>query len=396
MFKERKKPYTFLLSATLFCLAFAIFVQLSPVSAQIAPPKDATKVEWQIHDSVTGIYSVKFPDKYKYNLYPFMFNNKDIAFSSEIVSSLENNEEITKDKNIIIKASQTFGTPISLRKAKEILYREGLRYKGAAEAINGYVVSDDDIELEGFPGKNIYISYNVDNQKYGIRIRIFVTDYAKVEQVLTGPSEGMYSFRSDDYFDSLKLRDGRVTITDQNYKLGQGWVDYTSKQNFFSVKLPPLNSVMVPEPPKFKVGHQKDEMNFHINDPIYDERVFYNVAAYKLDEKVNFLSAKSILFAQHIAKYVGAVDPNSLQIDNEEKDGIMYLRTKLVIAPLKQTPYINTIFFEMRYYGDYAIVQEFLCGPRHAEASINSTLFGLLDFHPEKYTPIKPRSTPEE
>ncbi len=384
MISQTSRIFIFCGLMTASLVSYALYNQ---AISQIVPPKDLKTLQWQMHDSVTGSYKVKFPEKYKFNLFPFMFNNETIAWGGEILSSIDEKPP-TVDRNISVRSMQTFGTDISVQKAKDILRKDSIRYKLIAENIKGYLVSDEDIKVNGYPGKKLFISYTLGEEKYGIRISVYVTNYSKVEQVVTGPASSMYSYRADDFFDSVELFDGRGKVEPGSERLGSGWVKYRSKHNFFTAKLPPQNQFYAPDKPKFKLGKQKETMSFHITDPIYNEKVFLNVSAYKFDNKMSPSDVKALLFSEHISKYVSNIDTGSVNIENDRKGDVNTMKSKLVISPLKSVPYINTIFLEVRYFGNYVLVSEFLAGPRHSKSKLANTLFSLIDFHPRQFKPF--------
>lgn len=350
--------------------------------------EDENEIKWERFESVTNIFTTKFPQKYKYKLYPFRFNENTVAFSAEILSSLDG-REITEDKSILIKAVQTFGPQLTGREIDKFLDREATKYAQSVKAIGGTVLNNDDIVFNNFPGKNIYITYRHKGIKYGIRIKIFITDYSMVEQVLTGPADTMYSYRSDDFFESLKLYDG-ITTLDEPLEFAKGWDDISSKNNIFTVKVPPRNSEYTPVPISFKSSAKKDSVYSEFYDPVRDESFFYSVYSYKTGSTATYENAKSIMFANHITKFVKNASIDSLKTENTIVDGVNMMSIKLIITPPKKYPYINTVFLEVRYTGDTVVVQEILSSSEHTHSGLPNLLLATLKFHPEKYN-YKPK-----
>lgn len=359
--------------------------------------KQNKKEEWEHHLSLSGIFAAKFPQKYKYKLYPFRYNKEKIAFSTEIVSSLDGNTE-NKDKNILIKAVQTFGDYISIKQAKKILEQEADRYVKSAKKMGGAVLVNEEVEHNKFPGRRIYITYSDNEEKFGIRIRIYMTEYAKVEQVLTAPANVMYSYRADDFFDSLKLFDG-ITKLDEPVEFAKGWTEYTSNNKAFTVKLPPTNSDYTPSPPEFSVSPTKEIMHFKIIDPVVGETVFYSVYSYKLKSKISYDMAKRILFTQHVKKYVENASIESLETKSSINNHIYDMSARLIIAPPKNRPYLSSLLLKMRYAGDSAVVQEIVSSANHASTGLPDLLLSeTLTYQPENYVapPSPPAPAPTE
>ncbi len=350
-------------------------------------------VEWELHQSVTGTYDVKFPQKYKYNIFPFQFRQDKIAFSSQILSSLDGNSA-SKDRSILVKSVQTFGAELTYKQVKSILEREARQYEQAVSSFGGQVLGNEDIEQKGYNGKNIYVSYESNGAKYGIRIRLYVTNYAKIEQVLTGPAQTMYSFRADDFFDSLSPHDG-LTNYEKEGDLGKGWLDFPSKNNIFTVKFPPKNLDYTPIEPKFTATPNRGIANFFIMDPVLKEPVLYNVYSYKLGKVADYQNVKSLLFSGHVANFVPNATIASLDTENTLEGGINVMRAKLVITPIPEYPHVNVIVYEARYIGDIVIIKEFLSNSSHSLSGLDKTLFSLTSFHPDRYKPTSENAEPK-
>ncbi|PCI99282.1 MAG: hypothetical protein COB14_06675 [Alphaproteobacteria bacterium] len=356
--------------------------------------KKKQKLEWLLHKSITKTFEAKFPQKYKYKIFPFQFNKDKFASSAEIVSSLDGDTESKREKSVLIKVTQTFGSELTYREMKKILERTANRYVLSAKSINGVVLTNKDIKHNGFFGKDIYISYKTKNEKYGLRIHLYMTNFSKVEQVLSGPSHTMYSYRSDDFFDTIILYDGIMTKKD--IPLGYGWIDYTSKQNIFTVTLPPKNKDYTPIPPKFTTKGKTEAMTFMVFDPVTEQNLRYNVYSYRSDKKYSYSDVKTLVFARHVSKFVQNVSSESLNVKNMTINDADAMKTKLVITPSERYPNISTIYLEAQYKGNTLIVQELLSSAKHAKSELDKTFFSMLKFHPEKYgtKPPAPKMPP--
>ncbi|MGH1378144.1 MAG: hypothetical protein ACRBB3_04915 [Alphaproteobacteria bacterium] len=350
--------------------------------------KEANKIEWRLHKSITGIFETKFPLKYKYNIFPFQFSQNEFVSSAEIISALDGNIGTKSEKSLLIKTTQTFGSELTYKEMKEILERSARRYVTSAKSINGAVLTNKDIKHKGFLGRDVYISYKVKGEKYGLRIRIYITNFSKIEQVLSGPAHTMYSYRSDDFFDTMTPYDGRATK--ENIPLGYGWIDHTSKSNIFTVKLPPQNKDYTPFPPKFTIKDGTEVMRFILVDPVTEERANYNVYSYKDKKAYAYSSVKALLFSKHVAKFVKNVSTDSLNVKTLKVDGDDAMWIKLVITPTDQFPNITTIVLQAVYRGNVVTIQEFLSTKKNSKSALDKTFFPLMKFHPEKRnTPVK-------
>ncbi len=386
------------LSAFFFCiLCFNTTVShaaSAPTPEEQKDQNELKKGKWKNFESVTGIFTTKFPVQYKYKVYPFQFNEHSVAFSTEIVSSLDGHLQTgSNEKSILIKAQQTFGPELTIQETHKILKQEARKYRLAARSMSGEILSDEDFVHEGgFLGKKFYISYkSKEGETYGLRIQVIMTNYAKVEQVLSGPANSIYSFRSNDFLESIKLNDGRFIEKDPKNAIarGTGWLPYTSRNKLFTVKLPPLNRDYAPNPPTFSSSKTRDTMEFEIVDPVRSKSVFYNVSAYKLDKAVNITRAKNFIISKHVSNFVANANPNNLLLDHYKNGNVSTVKTKLVITPTKRYPLISNIYIEARYINNFLVVQEFLTTRTHSKTEMQNTFFSLLDFHPQKYKPMK-------
>lgn len=372
---------------TLLFSFFSLFLLSSFVTAATAQDrKTHPPAEWEFHQSVTNSFDVKFPQKYKYNIFPFMYNPGKIAFSTQILSTLDGGPT-DQDKSILVKSVQTFGAALTQRQVQKILERDVLKYKAAARGFGGEILANEDFIHKGFNGKNIYITYQKNNQKYGIRIRLYVTDYTKIEQVLTGQATTMYSFRADDFFDSLMPREGIMSYNGDD-PIGTGWIAYSSPRNLFTSFLPPKNADYTPSLPAFHTEKQRGAMRFEIVDPVLRESAYYNIYSYKLSKAVSYNRAKSLLFSNHVSRFVSNASINSLETDNSVGDNdVNVMKTRLVITPITRYPHVSVITYEVNYVGDTIIIKEFLSNTSHSLSGLHNTLFNLTMFHPEKYKP---------
>ena len=361
----------------LACLVFAV-----PVWA--AEKEEEKRTDWEIHRSVTGIFDTKFPKNYKYNIFPFQFNEDTIAFSGEIVSLPDPEKPKSKQRSVLVKTVQTFGGELTYALAQEILERESVKYVESAKALQGTIMANEYIKHKGFLGKRLYITYQDGDQKQGLRIRIYVTNYAKVEQVLSAPADLLYAYRSDDFFNAFKMFDG---ITKKENPIGAGWVEHTSPNAVFTAMLPPQNRSYTPNLPKFSATPEKEVMRFNITDPVLDQDVLYRVYSYRINKDFTYEAVKSSLFANHLSKFVKKFSLDSLKTKNTVFEDTNIMQTKVVITPPPSHPYLNTIFLQAHYKGNTLVVQELLTSPRHARSDIQKTLFSQMKFHPEQYAP---------
>lgn len=371
---------------------FAVFVTLFTLCPPLQAKEDVSQEKpislWNRHVSLSGIFKTKFPRDYKYNIFPFRFNNRKTAFSVEIVADTPDNHE-AHNGNLMIHASQTFGGEISLRMAQHILDREARRYVRMAKKINGTILTNKDIQHAGFLGKDIYIIYEENGVKQGFRARLYMTNYALIEQLLADSAHRLYSYQFDDFFNSFKPFDG-ITTLDEPEEFGNGWVDYPSKNNIFSIKLPPQNSDYTPDLPVFEASPTKESMQFKFVDPVLKHNLYYNVYTYKSDHDISYVLAKQLLYTNHVKKYVENATINDLKTSHtfNDNNGSIEMNARLIITPPEGRPYLTNLLLNVRYKDDTLLIQEILTSANHAQSGLPLLLRNSLVFHPERYKAV--------
>lgn len=346
----------------------------------------AQKVTWEFHKSLTGAFDVRFPSKYKMKSIPLRIDDKTVLFRSEIVASVgEGPEGKENQKVFVVKVDQTMAPRLKSKEIKKLLEVDTFRYKKSAQRAGGVVLSNDPADMDGFKGREMYITYGDGEDKQALRVKIMYTDTSRIEMVLTGPASSMYAFKSNDFFDSLKPYDGPGKI---DGTLGENWVDYESPLGLFTLRLPPEENSYTAGPPKFVHEAKKERGRFVFVDPILSYKTFFNFYGYKIEEKMNFDKVKTLLLSAHVAPYADKVRLEDLKIDTKtSEDGSYGMVTTLVrMRPLERYPYINAVLLQALFNDEGVVVLEYLGANGFVEMPLSKTLFSLVKFHPEKYS----------
>lgn len=363
-------------------MGFSVF-SASVVVAQFEIQKNQEdEVRWGLHDSITDAFTAKFPNKYQYKIFPFKYNENTVAFSGEIISTLDGGLP-GKDDNIVIKVTHTFGGELNAEAINDSIDAESIKQRRIAKKLKGVLITDQRIKHKGFIANDYYITYNSGSNRLGLRTRIIYTSHAKIEQIITGNASGLYAYKSEDFFNSLQPKDG--IFIEEETELGYGWQEYVSPNKIYTVKLPPVNFDYMPRKPGFTSSKRKSLMRAIITDPVINQNVIYSITAFKTNQQATPDTVKALVFSNNVARYVQNASIDSLKPEYDVKDGNGVMKTRLVITPPKQYPYINVVSLEAYYRGDIVVVKELLTGARHSRSGIRDTLFGLVDFHPEKY-----------
>ena len=355
--------------------------------------------KWESHESVTSTYTSKFLKKYKYNVFPFQFNNSDVAYSSEVYAKLDS--ESDTGKSIFIHSVHTFGEEMSGKRAKETLDRYVFKYKSMAKSLKDEIIKSESENHNGYLSRQLYITYLEDKNKISsfenrtaIRINLYATNFAIIEQIVTGPTSDMYSYSVDDFFKSIKLHDG---IAASNAPIGVGWVAHTSPNNVFTIKTPPINKDYTPKKPSGKATKSRDRFIYEIVDPVVGKSIYYNTTSYKLNSRPNLSTAREILISNHISKFVKNLAGSELSFKEIKKDGITTYETSIVVTPRQSLPYVSKLVYSIDVKNNFLLVKEFYTGIHHYHSGIEKTFFDLTEFHPEKYKYTPPeKESPEK
>lgn len=375
-----------LCSAALSSVGYAQDNTRVPTAIAKAEAEENAKMNWEQFSSDSKVFSVRFPEKYQFKLYPIALSDTMTAYSEEIIASDKSFVEKLEAKTYLVKADQTLGAPLSITRIKSFLEKEALSYSQFAKDNNGTVLANDDITHHGFIGKDIYLNYTDKNfdekEKLALRIRILYSDSARVQMVLSGTTSGMYSYTADNFFNSVRLSDGYA----QNAERGElGWKKFSDANNIFTLVIPPKHPSYRPDSPRYKLSNRISSAHVIFKDPVVEQNIYYNVYAYKMGINVNDKIVAKVLFSQHLSKFVTGAMADSLKLNHDTKDGYRVASTQLLIAPKEDLPYVDAILLKAYYKDQTIVVQEVVGSQGHALGDFAKFLTNQLEFHPEKF-----------
>ena len=347
-----------------------------------AQDQDSDKVTWEYHKSITGAFDVRFPSKYKIKSIPLRMDGTSVVFRSEIVASTGSGDH---QKVFVVKVDQTLSSRLKAKVVKKLLDIDLYKYKKSAQNAGGVLVANEELKIDGFLGRELYITYGDGNKKQGIRVKIMYTDISRVEMVLTGPASSMYAFKSNNFFESLKLYDGPGRIDGEP---GENWVDYESPLGIFTLKLPGKDNTFMKGPPRFTHDGIKEKGRVIFVDPLLGYKSVFNFFGYKVNEKLNFDKVKALLMSGHIAPYATNIRLEDLNIDTSTaEDGSHGIITTVVrMRALDKYPYINTIFYKVLFNDNGVVVLEYMAAHDYMSTPLPKTVMSLVQFHPEKFS----------
>jgi len=203
-------------------MGFSVFSTSVAVAQFEIQKNQEDEVRWGLHDSITDAFTAKFPNKYKYKIFPFKYNQNSVAFSGEIISTLDGGIP-GKNDNIVIKVTHSFGGELNAAAINKSIDVETAKQKRLAKRLEGILITNQRLKHKGFIAHDYYITYSNGSSRYGLRTRVIYTSHAKIEQIITGNASGLYSYKAEDFFNSLQPKDG--IVIEEETDLGFGWED---------------------------------------------------------------------------------------------------------------------------------------------------------------------------
>lgn len=375
---------------TIGLLLLAVF--LSVAYAAVAKSKKEA-VRWEYHKSISGAFDARFLSNYKIKSSPLRIDDKVVLFRVEIFAEIEDEDNPkAPSRNYSIKVDQTLGSVIGASKTQDLLARDVLKYKKATRALGAKLESQQDVNSDGFVGKEFMFSFVQDGVVQGIRAKVMYTDVSRVEAVLAGPESSMYSFKSNEFFNSLKLYDGNAKI---DGKVGDGWKEYESPLGLFTLVVPDENNTFSLGPPKFSTSEKKEQGRYVFKDPVLLQRTMFNFYGYQIQQEKKFDDVKVLLYAEHVSKYLPNFRLQDLKFDERMSADGTYgiLSTKVRLRGLEKYPHVTAILIQALFNKDGVVVLEYMGSHEQVESPLGKTLFSLVKFHPEKsYHKEKPAS----
>lgn len=343
-------------------------------------------INWELYSSDSGIFSIRFPINYKYKIYNILVNDSSAAYAEETVASVPSELDPDDIKNYLVEMQQTLGKPLAASQMKKFLDNDARTFAALADKNDGTVEKNEDFQHFGFLGKNIYITY-MDrslgkNAQQALRVSILYTNTAKIQIVLSGSPRGMYSQYNDSFFESIRLSDGHGK---PSIDKKENWEKLSDANNIFSLIIPPRHVIYRPDPVRYKLSKRISSAHTVFYDPIINQKVFYNVYAYKIGTTIKDKMVKKIIFSQHISKFVTGAQEDSLNLTFSSKNHDSVASTQLLIEPKKDIPYVDAVRLKAYYRDGYIVVQEITGSQNLALGDFSTTLMESLEFHPENF-----------
>ena len=358
---------------------FSHLIILATVLAFFLSPQIAMAANWIDYNSEDGLLNVTLPDNYRIKRRTMRVDGGEVVTSTEITADVDQRPYKELVNQYIIKYDQTLSHSLDEKEISQLIDNEIRRYEQFYQSQGGVVLSNNKGVYRGYPGVEMVISYASpeDKQIQTIRIRIMFTSTTRLEQIVIGKEDEVFSVRNNEYFDTMSFKDGRVY---QPGDFNQDWDIVESDLDLFKMRIP------FPTPPYFfqrpdrKVGDKAEKISVVFKDPIYRYNLYYNVYAYRLSKPLMAKDVQGVLMDNHLRKL--NVNFREMSLAESKIGEFPVISTKMTFPPIKKYPYLYQIWINAYYYGNYLVVQELVGNPTHINSGLARSLMQLLVFTP--------------
>lgn len=242
-------------------LFFTCFISVLPINAHAQ--------SWDKYRDEDGLFHVLIPENYKIKEKTLRVSENQVVISKELTANVDQSSfKKNAVKQYIIKYDQTFSHLIDDKQVPQLINIEVGKYTDYYTAYGGVLREKKMGNFAGYPGAEIIISFR-DQERglQGIRARIMFSSTTKIEQIVIGPEDSMFSHRTKDFFGSLRLNDGRTALEGDFLK---EWETETSPFQLSSILVPPVADPYVPSKVKVVNTDRVERMSIKFLDPVFN------------------------------------------------------------------------------------------------------------------------------
>lgn len=337
--------------------------------------------EFSAYFSPSGLYQLKMPEDRTTDHQTLRVSPDTVVNTEKNVATVDQRPYKKAVKNYVVQLDQTLGHRLSTEEISGMIDRDIDRFIAHYRNRKALLKKRDRKYYDRHAGGEVYMTYFDDELgMQAVRARILFTPSARLQQVVIGPDRTAFSIRSENFFNSLHLKEGN-TRSEGTFE--DNWESHTSPLKIFSVLVPPKIAPYHPEAPAIQHTKKSERMEFTLVDPVRGHKVFYRTYGYKTDEPMTFKAAQNMLLGKHVARYLKV--PRGLRFNRGKTEkGYPVLETSFFVSTPKDHPAANAIKLRATFLQNYMFVQELVT----SKAIMNSKLSGyLMDhalFHPEQ------------
>lgn len=344
----------------------------------ILSTSQASAQSWSKFHDEDNIFHVLIPENYKINKKMLRMSDKHMLITTELNSSVDQRPYKDVFKQYIVKYDQTLMNAIPKDDLPRLLDKEIERYIRFYTKQEGVLRNKEFGVFNGMHGGDIFISYR-DKERgiQSIRVRIMYSDVSRIEQIIIGPEDAMMAHTTKDYFNSIRINNGR---TEFDGDIEKEWDAVISPFALFTQLTPQKAEPYMKDSAKTVANDRIERMSMRFHDPVYDNDLFYNVYGYRLNTLMTMEHVQKVIMDRHLKKF--KVDVGSIKFTQTSSGDYPVLATKVHIVPPDKYSYMNTISIRAHYYGNFVVVQEIAGNNAHVESALSHNLQRYFRFYP--------------
>jgi hypothetical protein len=362
--------------------------------------------DWTNYESPSGVFMVRIPEGYTAATMQFMVGDERAAHSEELSSLIDQRPYKNTMKSYIIKFDQTIGPSLTSNDVAQILAEEFNGYINYYKKMEGVVRTRITDGVAGHWGGEIMISYR--DPTFGvqsIRSRVLFNETTRLQQIVIGADDQMNSYATRDFFDSLVFESG-VSKVEESVR--EKWLTMESPTGMFTMLYP---DVLAPPyytvEPKAQWDDKNEVVSISFNDPVRNEKIFFNVYGYRFNSDLDYASVQEVLTKRHIMKQRSSAKGVRLNKGigtGKEEDGMVkfpFMETSYSIRPLKDFPYVTSVRLRAMFSGKTMLVMETMTSNALFTSPLVENLMSFVNYQPNKLhaaqepvAPSKPAPAP--
>ncbi len=344
-----------------------------------------TDEKWVSFSSATGGYDVRIPSNHSVDN-SFMYIGKDVVVSSEeLAAKIDQRPFYNSVQTYVVQYDQTFGVPMETKEMEKTLKNKINFFEDLYKA-NGAILNEKNIQKYGsLLGADLYMSF--EDPEFGlqsVRIRSLIRDVSIITQIITGPDDIMYGYKSENFLRKIIYKDG-LTVKEGN--IADNWKYEISPLAIFSFPVPEKGEKFFTKNPLIRNSDNFEFVSLTFEDPMRQQNMFFNIYGYRFDQDITFESAEKILILKHISKQKSNYVDVRFSKKTESDRGV--ITTKYNIVAPEGFPEIEFVTLSAEFSGPYMIVKEVLASKYHINAEFAKNLPNSVVFHPDTAENLK-------
>lgn len=340
---------------------------------------------WARYFSPIGLFSVRMPANYEEKRSALKLNNDQIVFSETIKATVDQRPFRPSVKTHIVKLDQTIGQPFGKKQIQGMIKADIANYIEHYRSKDALLIEKKYGEILGNLYGEIDMIYDDDDLgPQGVRVRLTYTSNSKLQQIMVGPDDILNSTLANDFFESLQLKDGITTETDQ---FNANWRIQQSPLEIFSQAYPLKEAPFIKNELEISSDDTSERVGLIVDDPLTGNKLHFNVYGYDLPKSLVYEDAENFLIKKHISKYSNTFE--GIQINKANSDMAYMISTNFRARGSKIANNDDMVILNLYFLKNYVVVQELYGVPSLTTSSVADTLQASLEFHPKQAYELK-------